>query len=771
MRKASKIIRLILIILSTVTFLSIMIGGTFFYCIVSSVQPKSIEKIKYPKYTKIYDTSSNLIEEISSSKMDYVKYENIPYLLVEALLSIEDQEFFYHKGINEKRILSSLVNNIFNKNIQGASTITQQIIKNTMLSSEKTYIRKIKEVYLSYLVEKKMTKEEILEVYFNHVYFEKSYPGIVYASRRFFSKELDELNLGEIAILVGSVKSPSLYCPLTHPENAFERKNIVLKEMLKNNVITQAQYNVCSIIKVEDLINIEDPKVSYKHQAYLDVVYQEANEILGVDIFSTPLKIETYLDTSLQSYLDSIIESDNYNFDDVIQIASAVIKNEDCSIQGIIGGRNYKGKKMYNRASSLKASPASSIKPIFTYALGVEKLNLNQLSTFLDEETFYPNTKIKVNNADKTYRGYLSLVECLGYSRNTTTVSLLDKLIKKLSKEYVINYLKDIGIFDNGTFSYSYALGGFTYGTSPIAMGGAYAMLANEGNYLKPSTIKRITSLETGQVLYERDMTKKRILSSKTASIITDSLIRVINTNYFGIKEAKPDQIEIAGKTGTNAYDKATIKKHNLPSNADKDIWFCGYSSDYTIASWAGFDEINKDKKTYFYSQDKRKKIPKHLFKNIMTYIANKNTKIKMDSSLEKVYVVKHLDELYYPNEYIPSSYIDYAYVDKSTIIKELPPLNLTSFSDCKTLALENEIIISINSPLVNDDIYTRIYGEKCYLYKIYYIDRTEEKTTFDSFISIDTSNEMPYKIEVSETFSSNTSLHSKPFEINLFSS
>lgn len=771
MKKINKIINTIIISISTITFLATIIGGAFFYFVISGTKTKEIEEIKYPKYTKIYDSSSNLIEEISSSKMDYVKYEDIPYLLIEALLSIEDQEFFYHKGINEKRILTSLVSNIFNESIQGASTITQQIVKNTMLSSEKTYVRKIKEIYLSYLLEQKLTKEEILELYFNHVYFEKSYPGIVYASRRFFNKELDELNLSEIALLVGSVKSPSLYCPLTHPENAFERRNIVLKEMMRNKVITEKQYEIVSKIPIKELINIKEPTISYKYQAYLDVVYQEANKILNVDIFSTPLKIETYLDTSLQTYLDSIEENDNPYFDESVQIATAVIKNEDCSIQGIIGGRKYKGKKMYNRASSLKASPASSIKPIFTYALGVEKLNMNQLSTFLDEETFYPNTNIIVNNADKTYRGHLSLVECLGYSRNTTTISLLDRLIKNFSKEYIIDYLKDIGIFDNGSFTYSYALGGFTYGTNPIAMGGAYCMLANGGNYLSPSTIKRITSLDTNEILYERNMVGKRIISSKTASIITDSLIRVINGNYYGIKEAKPEQIEIAGKTGTNAYDKDTIKKYSLPSNVDKDIWFCGYSSDYTIAAWAGFDTIDKTKKTYFFHQDKRKKIPKYLFKNIMNFVANKNKKIKIDPSLKKIYIVKHLDKMYYPNEYIPSSYIDYIYVDGNEEINELPPLNLNSIEKCKTLILENEIMISLDHQLINDDIYVRIYGQKCYLYKIYYKNRQEEKTTFSSFISIDTSIEMPYKIEVREVFSNNTSLQSFPLEINLFSS
>ena len=154
-----------------------------------------------------------------------------------------------------------------------------------------------------------------------------------------------------------------------------------------------------------------------------------------------------------------------------------------------------------------------------------------------------------------------------------------------------------------------------------------------------------------------------------------------------------------------------------------------------------------------------------------MNFVANKNKKIKIDPSLKKIYIVKHLDKMYYPNEYIPSSYIDYIYVDGNEEINELPPLNLNSIEKCKTLILENEIMISLDHQLINDDIYVRIYGQKCYLYKIYYKNRQEEKTTFSSFISIDTSIEMPYKIEVREVFSNNTSLQSFPLEINLFSS
>lgn len=232
--------------------------------------------------SRIYDRYSNEIE-VLGQETSPVAYADIPEVLVDALLSVEDSEFFYHNGFNPKRILTSFVSNLFSNSVQGGSTLTQQLIKNTALSGEKTYSRKVKEAYLSFLLEKEYSKEEILELYFNKIYFEQSVPGIQYACRVFFNKSVGQINLVEAALLAGLVKSPSYYYPFSYPERCTERKNIVLKSMLDNRVIDEAQYRFASAVRVEDILYTkDDPDLSvYPYQAYLDLVYEEVRQLTG----------------------------------------------------------------------------------------------------------------------------------------------------------------------------------------------------------------------------------------------------------------------------------------------------------------------------------------------------------------------------------------------------------------------------------------------------------------------------------------------------------
>lgn len=228
----SKLVKIISIVFNSffvLMFLVVFGLGTFFIISVNSSKI-SLAPLKETYQSVILDKHQRKIEAIGK-KSDYVKIEDIPQIVIDALLSVEDSEFYHHEGINTKRIIISLINNIFSSSLQGGSTITQQLVKNTSLTNEQTLTRKAKEAYLSVLLEKEYTKDEILENYFNRVYFEQSIPGIQYASRTFFNKDIQEVNLIEAATLVGLVKSPSFYYPFKNPDNTTKRKNIVLGEM------------------------------------------------------------------------------------------------------------------------------------------------------------------------------------------------------------------------------------------------------------------------------------------------------------------------------------------------------------------------------------------------------------------------------------------------------------------------------------------------------------------------------------------------------------
>ena len=281
MKTLKKIIKTFTSILLISAFLIFIGLGAFFINSISNIQTKDISTIVTPKYSLITDSNSRIIEDFRQNSISHVDIEEIPQVLKDALISIEDREFYIHNGINEKRILSSLISNLNpNNNPQGGSTLTQQLVKNLLLTNEKSYKRKIQEAYLSILLEKELTKDEILELYFNRIYFEQSIPGIQYACNKFFNKDVKNINLPEAALLVGLVKSPSYYYPLTNPDRANQRKNEVLKAMLDNNKISKNQYDIASSFPIENLIyKKENTKISYPYQSYLDIVYKEVKEL------------------------------------------------------------------------------------------------------------------------------------------------------------------------------------------------------------------------------------------------------------------------------------------------------------------------------------------------------------------------------------------------------------------------------------------------------------------------------------------------------------
>lgn len=765
-----KLFKNIIFIISTL-IVSFTIG-TFFYCYntIKDLKTPNIEVMKEKSYTKIFDNSSNLIETLGHDKKLYIPYNKLPKLLINALISIEDNEFFYHNGINFDRIIKSIINNVTSSSTQGGSTITQQLIKNLILTNEQSIERKIQEAYLAFLLEQKLSKEEILEFYFNEIYFEGTTPGIAYAAKKFFSKDVSLLSLPECALLVGLVKSPSYYNPLKHIDRAEERKNIVLKTMLDNNYISTEQYKLSINKHASELLNVYHNELdeTYKYQAYLDIVYEETMNLTNINPFEIPLEINTYLDTSLQTYLDNIQKEEVFSFsDEYQQIASAILKNDNASIIGVIGGRNYVGQMLYNRAFHMQRQPASTLKPIFTYLLAIEHLSFNEYTLVEDKPYTYKNTNTTVQNADKQYLGNIPLVDAIGYSRNTSTLYTLEKVINKIGQDKCVDYLSKINIMDDGDFTLPYAIGGMKYGVSPITLAGSYCMLSRNGNYLKPSTIKSIKRLDTNEIIYVRQEKGEQIISEESASIMTSTLEKVMDHNYYNINYSRPKNMIIAGKTGTNAYDDKTIKNNNYPSYADKDVWFCGYSKNFTICSWTGFDQNVKNGKTYFGRNDSRRLIVKDIFKSTLTKLELENNKFNKSNNLTSINIVKNIPGYYLPNELIPSSYIVSASFKKGNEpTKTLPLPTFNIINDVNIISLEKELHININHQLIKDDLYQPIFGERVYL--ITYEDNEKLENYFiNSTFAVLPLNSDNFTITITETYKNNTKICGESYIFN----
>lgn len=727
-----KIFKIIFTISSIFTIISTVFTIGYVCYALDGVRLAKIEKLTNPSFSKIYDKNKQLVEVIGKDKKEYVEYEDIPPLLVNALVSIEDKNFFTHKGVDPKRTIEAFVHNIFSSTKHGGSTLTQQLIKNTMLTNEQTYKRKIQEAYLAMKLESELSKEDIITLYFNSVYFEQTTPGVVYASRRYFNKELDELSLPEMAILAGVVKSASYYNPLKYPERTESRKNLVLKNMYEDGYISKTEYEVSTNISTSSLIKKSDSSTepSYRFQAYLDIVYLEVEELIGKNLVNDKLEVYTYLDSSLQTYLDEWQKGTIYEFkDDMQQIAATVINNENYSISGVIGGRNYQGSHLFNRAYSMQRQPASTIKPIFEYALACQYLNYTNATSVKDEPYTYPYSNVTVHNADGNYLGNITMQDALGYSKNTSALYTLENVTKKIGEEDCINYLKSIDMMDNGPYTYSYGIGGMSYGISTTQLAGAYSMLANNGAYLKPSTISLIKDAETGEVLYERNLNTRQIISNKAAYKVSSTLVNIVNENYYNIGAVKVKNVEIGAKTGTNGYDARQRSALNFPSYADKDSWLAGFSKDYTMAVWSGWDTPRKDSKDYFGKGDTRRKLPKIIFQKTMEKINLKNKNRSMPEGLTKINVVKGTDGYYLANKYIPNNYIIEGIFDvDSTPNQILPDPKLGEISEVKTYILDGEIqlnIVSESNPILPFD-YTKIFGKSGY--QICYKEYENEK-------------------------------------------
>ena len=702
---------------------------------------KLFVKSEVPKVNTIINNSSSVILDIDGNDVttinlvnsNSVTFEDLPDVFINALVSAEDARFFEHSGVDFQRIVAALVSNLTKGSVEGASTLTQQLIKNIYLDSSKTLDRKITEIAMALNLEQKMSKEDIFLAYANNIMFDGVTLGVNSASLKFFSKPINDVNLAEAALLAGLVNAPSYYNPVKNPTNAKKRMDTVLNLMYRHGYINEVTLNKTKRVQISDLINLSSFEEStFPYQSYLDIVYNEVKEKTGYNPLTTPLTIETYLDTDLQALVDTIQNNKDTTIkftDDNQQMALAVIDNKTGALIAAGGGRNYNGQFLFNRAIDMKNQPASTMKPILSYALAVEYLGWNNKQMVKDEPYTYPGTDTNVNNIDFEYMGDILVEEAIGYSRNTTALKTLEEVINKVGINTVINYLKNINLLDvdSSNFNMSYALGAMYHGVSPVQMASAYSMLARKGIYISPYTVKRV-SLESGKVIYSHINEEKKVLSEETAYIMSDILKSVVDNNYYNMGSVKINNVEMHAKTGTSSFDSNLLKELSYPSNASKDIWFAGYSADYTSVVWSGFDYPKKGEMNYFKaSSDSRKYIPRKVFTKIMNYEVKKGETIEQPDTLIGVNVVKGTN--YLPDFYTPINMVNTVYYKKGEEPTEsISPPSLDEISDVDLLLVGSTMyvnfkddkfdLIGIEKKETSFD-YSKIYGDIEYVIEI----------------------------------------------------
>ena len=380
--KGKKILSTITNIIFSIVFVAFTISTIYFINVINRSPSLNIEVITKKKSSKIYDNNDNLIKQLTMEDYENITYDMLPDVFINALMSSEDIRFFMHEGIDLPRLLSALKNDVLSMSLkEGASTLTQQLVKNMMLTNTKSIERKIQEVYLSNQMEKLYSKKDILEFYCNYVCFDGVSHGVQNASYKFFNKSVSMLTLPEAALLVGVVNAPSAYSPLKNSDKANERKNTVLHLMEKHGYISSYQKEQASLIEVADLIvkkEVKNDKNTYPYQAYIDIVYKQILDKTGYDPYLIPMEIHTYMDSALQKEIDNMQANASFFPSSYQQFASTIIDNQNGSIKAVFGGRNYQGQKLLNKAYDVLYQPASTIKVVLDYALAFDQFKYSK---------------------------------------------------------------------------------------------------------------------------------------------------------------------------------------------------------------------------------------------------------------------------------------------------------------------------------------------------------------------------------------------------------
>ena len=545
--------------------------------------------------TKILDKDGELIYSLGGEKRDLITSEQVPQLLKDAITSIEDKRFYSHMGIDPIRIAGSFLRNAKAGQItQGGSTITQQLVKLAVFSTKKedqTYKRKIQEIMLALQLERNYSKEQILTYYLNKVYMANNVYGFGTASHYYFNKELSELSLPQVALLAGLPQAPNSYDPYANADQAKERRDLVLYSMKENGKISNEQYEQAVATPVtEGLIahnnNVDSNDKALVYDSFVTMVLKEVQEKTGLDPYNDGLTIETTIDSKAQQRLYDIVNTNDYiqYVNDKIQNAVVMLDTKTGAVRAVNGGRKQTTLLGYNRATDNSRSTGSTIKPVIDYGPAIEYLNYSTGQTIMDQRTTYSNG-VELNNWDFSHKGAMTLRTALVYSRNTTALQTFKAVGETNIKSFLNNL--DIQIKNDGQ-DYLVESNSIGADISPIKMAAAYATFGNYGNYSKPYTVTKVTTRD-GQVT-EFKPEQKQAMKDSTAYMITDVLKD--SFKYGFATQATIPGLPTAAKTGSSNY---TVEQKRAMGASDyediiPDSWFIGYSTDYTISAWTGYD-------------------------------------------------------------------------------------------------------------------------------------------------------------------------------------
>lgn len=687
MKKAKKISLIVVASVLALLFIVASVFASIFFSISRSETFDQNKLINANMKIEVYGDDGNLLSDKSLFNSQYISLSKIPKETVDAFISIEDKTFYSHNGINPKRIVKAILNNISKgKASQGASTISQQLIKNTHLSSEKTYSRKIKEISLALEMEKELSKDEILENYLNVIYYGNNIYGIENASQFYFSKSASELTLEEGATLAALIKSPGLFDPIQHKERCLKRRNLVLSEMEKDGKISQ---EVAQKARETDLVLKINGTFDRGQNTYSQGAIMEAEEILKMpakQIAIGKYKIHTFFSKEKQDALKAAIDAEELGFDQ----AGISINNSTHGIEA------FYGKSAYNVLKT-KRQPGSTIKPLLVYAPALNENIISPATKILDEEINING--YKPQNFEKTFRGHLSTREALSLSSNIPAVKILSYVGIPKAKRYATR----LGIeFDENDNGYALALGGMTYGTNIKTLAAAYTTFANNGKFYGAKFIKKIED-ENGKTIYEAKFVPDEVFREDSNYLMV-SMMETSATKGTS-KRLASLPFQIAGKSGTVGVGAT-----------NSDAFSVALTTKDTVATWVG--DLTGNNIGYLTGG----KAPTDMIKNYFKAIYKTETPkdFRVPSSITEV----EIDALEYENNNIVQTANDFT-PSRYKLTEVFSRFNLPKEKSTNFLKVEPA---TLNGKIVNGNYVFEFDAQSHITYELYRIENDENK-------------------------------------------
>lgn len=720
-KKVKKVLKIILNIFLLLLLIGLIGGIIFAIYIVTHAPDFNPENLYSTESSILYDRNGNQAGKLGVEKRKNVNYNDLPQVLIDAIIATEDSRFMQHNGFDLPRFLKASAGQVVNKitghgNAGGGSTLTMQVSKNNYTSVEDSgfegIVRKFTDIYISiFKLEKNYSKEEIIEFYVNIPFLGNNAYGVEQACQTYFGKSVSDINLSEASLIAGLFQAPTSYNPYQHPKQAEERRNTVLYLMQRHGYITKEEADDARSIPVESLLRESNPEgSSNEYQSYIDVVVKEVEEKTGLSPYTTGMKIYTNLDPDKQKTLNDIMNGKTWKWkDDKVQAGIAIVDVNTGALVATGGGRNQKGERQYNYATDITRQIGSCAKPLFDYGPAFEYTNAGLASQVYDGPHSY-SSGVAIKNADGGYKGTLTYKYALAASRNIPALRVFQSVDNSKIKEFVTKLGIKPEIDSNGGLHEAHALGAFS-GSNPKDMAAAYAAFANGGYYTEPYTINKIEYIDSDKTVSLKNK-RSKVMSDSTAYMITDALVYAVSG--YGNIGGSVSGVQLAAKTGTSMFDSEARRKYGYPSSANMDMWVTGYTPEYAVSLWYGY---TKAEKGYYLGNDGYSARGK-LFRQVISSISDRSgtKKFTVPSSVVKVTVEKETSPLMLPSANTPDNMKVTEYFKKGTQPTEVSPRysTLPNASGLNAKTNGNQIELSwtaANKPeYLTDDYFRKNY-------------------------------------------------------------